>query len=139
MQVDPNQELLAIGASNFFGSFIGSYAVTGSFSRSAVKNACSVKSTGSSIITGLVVIIALESLTKQFQYIPNAALAAIIIVAGISIVDFKVYYCCLSILCVMHQAHALCIQTPLRIWKVSKIDFLPWLTSFIVVLFAGVE
>jgi sodium-independent sulfate anion transporter 11 len=80
-----------MGVSNFFGSFIGTYPVTGSFSRSAVKHHCNVKSTGSSIVTGIVVIIALVATGPAFKYIPNACLAAITIVAAMSIFDWQVW------------------------------------------------
>ena len=91
MQVDPNQELMAMGVANFFGAFIGTYPVTGSFSRSAVKHSCNVKSTGSSVVTGIVVIVALVAVGPAFRYIPNASLAAITIVAAMSIADWQVW------------------------------------------------
>jgi len=52
-QIDSNQELIALGASDFMGSFVSSYPVTGSFSRTAVNAASGVKTPGGQIYTGM--------------------------------------------------------------------------------------
>ncbi|KAF9173694.1 hypothetical protein BGX21_002220 [Mortierella sp. AD011] len=80
-QIDSNQELLTIGLANVTASFFGAYTVTGSFSRSAVKFQCGVKTPLAGLITGALVLVALQMLTPLFFYIPDAALAAVIIVA----------------------------------------------------------
>ncbi|KAG0093387.1 hypothetical protein BGZ93_000064 [Podila epicladia] len=80
-QIDTNQELLALGAANVTASFFGAYTVTGSFSRSAVKFQCGVKSPFAGFVTGALVLLALYFLTPAFFYIPDAALSAVIMVA----------------------------------------------------------
>ncbi|GJJ70696.1 solute carrier family 26 (sodium-independent sulfate anion transporter), member 11 [Entomortierella parvispora] len=80
-QIDTNQELLALGAANITASFFGAYTVTGSFSRSAVKFQCGVKSPFAGFVTGALVLLALFFLTPAFYYIPDAALSAVIMVA----------------------------------------------------------
>ncbi|KAF9913750.1 hypothetical protein BX616_009656 [Lobosporangium transversale] len=80
-QLDTNQELLALGAANITASFFGAYTVTGSFSRSAVKFQCGVKSPFAGFVTGALVLLALYFLTPAFFYIPDAALSAVIMVA----------------------------------------------------------
>ncbi|KAG0001871.1 hypothetical protein BGZ80_010267 [Entomortierella chlamydospora] len=79
--IDTNQELLALGAANVTASFFGAYTVTGSFSRSAVKFQCGVKTPFAGFITGALVLLALFFLTPAFYYIPDAALSAVIMVA----------------------------------------------------------
>ncbi|KAF9436922.1 hypothetical protein BGZ76_002546 [Entomortierella beljakovae] len=79
--IDTNQELLALGAANVTASFFGAYTVTGSFSRSAVKFQCGVKSPFAGFVTGALVLLALFFLTPAFFYIPDAALSAVIMVA----------------------------------------------------------
>jgi SulP family sulfate permease len=88
-KVDPNQELKGLGISNIVGSFFQSMPVTGSFSRSAVNYQAGAKTPLASIITGALMMITLLFLTPLFYYLPKATLAAIIIVAVYSLVDFK--------------------------------------------------
>ncbi|KAF9900836.1 Sulfate permease 2, partial [Lobosporangium transversale] len=62
-QIDSNQELLALGLANVTASFFGAYAVTGSFSRSAVKFQCGVKTPIAGFVTGALVLLAIYFLT----------------------------------------------------------------------------
>lgn len=77
--IDPSQELVAIGVSNLLGPFLGAYPATGSFSRTAIKSKAGVRTPFAGVITALVVLLALYALPAVFFYIPNAALAAVII------------------------------------------------------------
>ncbi|KAF9985288.1 hypothetical protein BGZ75_003160 [Mortierella antarctica] len=86
-QIDANQELLALGLANVTASFFGAYAVTGSFSRSAVKFQCGVRSPFAGFITGALVLLAIFFLTPVFFYIPDAALSAVIMVAVATLVS----------------------------------------------------
>ncbi|KAF9155356.1 hypothetical protein BG015_010114 [Linnemannia schmuckeri] len=86
-QIDSNQELLALGLANVTASFFGAYAVTGSFSRSAVKFQCGVKTPFAGFITGALVLLAIFFLTPLFFYIPDAALSAVIMVAVATLVS----------------------------------------------------
>ncbi|HHJ17292.1 MAG TPA: STAS domain-containing protein [Gammaproteobacteria bacterium] len=85
-KLDANQELVGQGLSNFFGSLFQSYAVAGSFSRSAVNISAGAVTGFSSVITGLVVVIALLWLTPLLYHLPQATLAAVIMVAVIGLV-----------------------------------------------------
>lgn len=62
-QIDGNQELLTLGLANVTASFFGAYTVTGSFSRSAVKFQCGVKTPMAGFVTGALVLLALHVLT----------------------------------------------------------------------------
>lgn len=79
--LDANQEMLALGFCNLFGSFVKSMPVTGSFTRTAVNNASGVKTPMGGLITGGLVLLACGLLTYTFSYIPKATLAAVIIIA----------------------------------------------------------
>jgi MFS superfamily sulfate permease-like transporter len=72
------------------GSFFQAYPVTGSFSRSAVNASCYVQTLIGGVIAGLVVIFAFEELTKALFYVPQACLSAVVMVAVMSIIDYKV-------------------------------------------------
>ncbi|KAJ3046549.1 hypothetical protein HDU99_009752, partial [Rhizoclosmatium hyalinum] len=50
-----NQEIVAIGLTNFLGSFVGAFPATGSFSRSAIKSASGVRTPLGTFITGVLV------------------------------------------------------------------------------------
>ncbi|SFL79431.1 SulP family inorganic anion transporter [Salibacterium qingdaonense] len=83
--LDVNKELRAIGTANIAGSLFSSYAVTGSFSRSAVNYRAGAVSQVAMVITAMGIILTLFFLTPLFYYLPQAVLAAIILsaVAGL--------------------------------------------------------
>ncbi|MAU26404.1 MAG: sodium-independent anion transporter [Muricauda sp.] len=85
----PNQELLALGASNIAGSFFQAYSVTAGFSRTAVNVNAGAKTGIASLISAMVVGLILLFLTPVFQYLPNAVLAAIILVAVYGLIDVR--------------------------------------------------
>lgn len=78
-KVVPDQELVAIGVNNLIGTFFNAYPSTGSFSRSALKAKCGVRTPLAGIFTGAVVLLALYALTDAFFYIPKSTLCAVII------------------------------------------------------------
>lgn len=87
--IRPNQELFAIGLANVAGSFFRSIPVSGSFSRSAINEQAGAASPGSNVVAALVVFIALLLLTPLFAYLPMSALAAIIVVAAVGLIDVR--------------------------------------------------
>ena len=88
-EVDANQELIALGTSNIAGSLFQSYPTTGGFSRTAVNEQSGAKSGISPLVSATVVALTLLFLTPVFYYLPNAVLAAIIMVAVFGLIDFK--------------------------------------------------
>lgn len=78
-KVVPDQELIAIGATNLVGTFFHAYPATGSFSRSALKAKCNVRTPLSGAFSGACVLLSLYCLTHAFYYIPSATLSAVII------------------------------------------------------------
>lgn len=69
--VDTCQELVALGAANVVGSFLQSYPVTGSFSRTSVNAQSGVSTPAAGVLTGTIVMLALLLLTPAFYYVPK--------------------------------------------------------------------
>jgi len=88
-KIDANQELIGQGLANILGSFGSSYSVSGSFSRSAVNLAAGAVSGISSVITSIMVVITLLFFTPLLYHLPQATLAAVIMMAVIGLVNIK--------------------------------------------------
>ncbi|WP_456413336.1 SulP family inorganic anion transporter [Thiolapillus sp.] len=88
-RIDANQELVGQGLSNVVSGLFGGYAVSGSFSRSAVNIESGAVTGFSSIVTGTVVGITLLFLTPLLYHLPQATLAAVIIMAVINLVKIE--------------------------------------------------
>ncbi|KYK54258.1 sulfate permease II [Drechmeria coniospora] len=117
--IDPSQELVAIGITNVFGPFFGAYPATGSFSRTAIKSKAGVRTPFAGVITAVVVLLALYALTAVFYYIPNAALAAVIIHAvGDVITPPKVI---------------------VQFWRVSPLEVPIFMAGVLVTIFTTIE
>ena len=117
-RIRPNQELIALGLSNIFGSFFKAYPSTSSFSRSAINAESGAKTGMASLISVLMVVITLLFLTPLFYYLPKTVLAAIIIVAVFNLINVK-------------EASYL--------WSVNKLDFWLMVSTFIATLCLGIE
>lgn len=90
-RVDPNQELIGQGLANIVGSFSQSYPVSGSFSRSAVNLNAGAITGMASVFTGLIVLVSLLFLTPLLYHLPQAVLAAIIMLAVTGLINFKAF------------------------------------------------
>lgn len=88
-RIDPNQELMGQGLANIVGSFSQAFPVSGSFSRSAVNLNAGAVSGLSNVFAGLIVLVALLFLTPLLYHLPQAVLAAVIMMAVIGLVNFK--------------------------------------------------
>ncbi|MGC8579439.1 MAG: SulP family inorganic anion transporter [bacterium] len=88
-RLDPNQELIGQGLANIIGSFTQSYAVSGSFSRSAVNIQAGAVTGMSSVFTSCVVLISLLFFTPLLYYLPQSVLAAIIMMAVVNLINVK--------------------------------------------------
>ncbi|KAF0164120.1 MAG: sulfate transporter [Rhodocyclaceae bacterium] len=87
-KIDPNQELIGQGLANIVGSITQAFPVSGSFSRSAVNINAGAKTGMSSVFTGLFVLLTLLFLTPLLYHLPQAVLAAVIIMAVIGLINF---------------------------------------------------
>jgi len=86
-RLDPNQELIGQGLANMVGSVGNSYPTSGSFSRSAVNLQAGAVSGLSSVFTSLAVVVVLLFFTPLLYHLPQAVLAAIIMVAVIGLIN----------------------------------------------------
>ena len=88
-RLDSDQELIGQGLGNVASCFFQGYAVAGSFSRSAVNFDAGARTGFSSVITSLLVAMTLLFLTPLLYYLPQATLAAVIMMAVIGLLQFK--------------------------------------------------
>ena len=117
-KVEPNQELIALGLANIGGSFFQSIPTTGGFSRTAVNNDAGAKTGLASIISAALIVVTLLFFTPFFRNLPNAILAAVIMVAVFGLVDIK------------EAKH---------LWHTDKIDFALLFATFIATASLGIE
>jgi len=88
-RLDTNQELIGQGLANVASGLFQGYAVSGSFSRSAVNFSAGARTGLSSVVTGGVVALTLLFLTPLLYHLPQAVLAAVIILAVINLVKIE--------------------------------------------------
>lgn len=88
--IDATQEMLALGVANVANAFVGAFPGGGSLARSVVSNGSGVRTPLNGLYTGVMVIVALQFFTQYFEYIPKAALAAVIISAILFMVEYDV-------------------------------------------------
>lgn len=112
-KLDPNQELVGQGLSNLTSGLFQGYAVSGSFSRSAVNINAGAQTGFSSIVTGLVVGITLLWLTPLLYHLPQATLASVIVMAVANLVR---------------------IEPIVYAWKVQKHDGIVAVVTFVLTL-----
>lgn len=86
-RLDPNQELIGQGLGNIFGAIGKSYPTSGSFSRSAVNLQAGAVTGLSSVFTSLAVVIVLLFFTPLLYHLPQAVLAAVIMMAVIGLLN----------------------------------------------------
>lgn len=87
-RIDPDQELVGLGAANVAAAFSGGYPVTGGFARSVVNFDAGARTPAAGAFTALGIGLAVLLITPYLRYLPEATLAATIIVAVLSLVDF---------------------------------------------------
>lgn len=117
-RIDPDQELIGLGAANIGASLTGGFPVTGGFSRSVVNFDAGAQTPAAGAYTAIGLAIAAVALTPLVYFLPKATLAATIVVAVISLVDFSILK---------------------RSWGYSKADFAAVLTTILMTLGFGVE
>ncbi|MDV7145787.1 sulfate permease [Tropicimonas sp. TH_r6] len=117
-RIDPNQELIGLGTSNVAAAISGGYPVTGGFARSVVNFDAGAETPAAGAFTAIGILLAALLLTPLLFFLPKATLAATIIVAVLSLVDFSVV------------KHA---------WAFSKPDFVAVSATILLTLGMGVE
>ncbi len=88
-RIEPNQELVALGAANLAAGFSGGFPVTGGLSRSVVNHEAGAQTPMAGALTAVGIAVTLMFFTPLFHNLPQAVLAATIIVAILTLVDFR--------------------------------------------------
>jgi hypothetical protein len=117
-RIDPDQELIGLGAANIGAGFTGGYPVTGGFARSVVNFDAGAETPAAGAFTAVGLAIAALALTPLIYFLPKATLAATIIVAVLSLVDFSILT---------------------KTWTYAKADFVAVAATILLTLGLGVE
>ena len=113
-EIDADQEFFGLGMASVFSGFFQGFPVNGSQTRSVVLVDAGARTQMSGLISSGLVIVTLLLLTPLFEILPNVALAAIVIVAGIGLFD---------------------LAELKRLWRIQRADFiLTMLTALAVVV-----
>ncbi|RDD46837.1 Prestin [Trichoplax sp. H2] len=116
---DSNQELIAYGLSNIFGSFFSCFVASGSLSRSAVQDNLGGKTQVTSLVSCFIVLIVLLLIAPAFQFLPHTILGSIVLVALKGLL--------------MQVTHFF------QLWRISVIDAIIWMVTFGSVFLLGVD
>jgi sulfate permease, SulP family len=87
-RLDSNQEFVGQGLANLASGFLSGFVCSGSFSRSAVNYKAKAQTPMASVFSGLFALGALLLLTPLAAYIPRSALAGVLIITGLGLIDF---------------------------------------------------
>jgi len=117
-RIEPNRELLGLGAANVASALSGGYPVTGGFARSVVNFAAGANTPLAGVISAALMALVIATLTGLFHYLPHAVLAATIIVAVTSLVD---------------------LQTLKQAWQYDRADAVSLVATAMGVVVLGVE
>lgn len=117
-RIIPDQELIGLGAANIASGISAGYPVTGGFARSVVNFDAGAETPAAGIYTAIGIALATLFLTPLLANLPQATLAATIIVAVLSLVDLSAIR---------------------RVWTYSKADFSAMAATILGTLFLGVE
>ncbi|NXE88118.1 S26A6 protein, partial [Menura novaehollandiae] len=118
-KVDSNQELIALGLSNFLGGFFQCFAISCSMSRSLVQESTGGNSQLAGVIASLVILVTILKIGELFRDLPKAILAAIIIV------NLKGMFKQFSDLSML--------------WKSNRVDLLVWIVTFVATLLLNLD
>jgi SulP family sulfate permease len=88
-RIDANQELIGQGLANIFGSVSQAFPVSGSFSRSAVNLSAGAVTGMASVVCGAIVLVTLLFFTPLLYHLPQATLAAVIVMAVVNLVNVR--------------------------------------------------
>ena len=117
-RISPNQELIGLGASNIAAAIGGGYPVTGGFARSVVNYDAGAATPAAGAFTAVGIAGATLLLTPFLAILPKATLAATIVLAVLTLVDFSILK---------------------RAWAYSRADFAAVAITLLGTLLLGVE
>jgi high affinity sulfate transporter 1 len=85
--VDPNQEMVGLGAANLATGFFQGFSISSSASRTPVAEAAGARTQLTSVVGALAIAFLLMVAPNLLQYLPNSALAAVVIAAAIGLIE----------------------------------------------------
>jgi sulfate permease, SulP family len=115
--LDPRQELLAIGAANLMAGLGHGYPVAGGLSQSAVNDKAGARTPLALVAASITLSLCLLFLTGALENLPKAVLAAVVLTAIYGLLDFPAL---------------------LRMWRISRLDFLAATIALVAVLLLGI-
>jgi high affinity sulfate transporter 1 len=86
-QVDPNQEMVGLGAANLATGFFQGFPISSSSSRTPVAEAAGARTQLTSVVGALAIAFLLMFAPNLLQYLPSAALAAVVIASAIGLIE----------------------------------------------------
>ena len=89
-EIDPNQEMVGIGAANVFAGFFQGFAISASGSRTAVAEQSGSKSQVTGLAGAVIVVVLLLFLPALLQDLPQPTLAAVVIAAALSLANVTI-------------------------------------------------
>jgi len=116
--LDANRELVGLGLANLVGSFFRAFPTTGGFSRTAVNDQAGARTTVATLVAASIIGLTLLLLTGLFRTLPNAVLAAIVMVAVANLVNWK---------------------EAVHLWHADRRDLALMGLTFAATLFVGIE
>ncbi|XP_067908121.1 solute carrier family 26 member 6-like isoform X2 [Heterodontus francisci] len=118
-QVDSNQELIALGLSNFVGGFFQCFAVSCSMSRSLVQESTGGNTQLAAAVSCIVILVIILEVGALFTQLPKAVLASIVIV---------------NLKGMFEQVTDIC-----HFWRTNKIDLIVWIVTVIFTVLLGMD
>lgn len=112
-RIDPDQELIALGAANLGAGFSGGMPVTGGMSRTVISYDSGAETPASGVFTAIGLALVTLTLTPAIASLPTATLAATIMIAAATLVDFPAL---------------------VRTWHYAKADFMAMLATIVLTL-----
>jgi high affinity sulfate transporter 1 len=116
-EVNPRQELLALGAANLVVALGQGFPVAGGLSQSAVNDKAGARTPLSLVFASLTLAVCLLFLTGPLRHLPNVVLAAIVLVAVRGLVD---------------------VRALRHLWRVSRLEFRISMAALVGVLLLGI-
>jgi sulfate permease, SulP family len=116
--VSEDADLVGLGGANIAAAFTGTFVVNGSPTKTQIVDSAGGRSQLAQLITSAVVLVALVSLTGPLAYLPLAALASVVFLIGIELID---------------------IAGMRRLYTLRREEFIVALLTAAAVVFLGVE
>ncbi len=88
-RVDPNQEMVGLGAANLAAGLFQGFPISSSSSRTPVAESAGAKTQMTGVVGALIVALVIVAAPNLFRDLPYAALAAVVIAAAIGLFEFK--------------------------------------------------